>query len=167
MHRLDRETSGLMIIAKDLQSTKYFGKLFKEHLIRKIYIATCQGSPKNKQSEIILSIPDKKDPKKISKTITNYKVYQTKNNLSNIIFSPQTGKTHQIRIVAKHLGCPIVGDTKYNSQKKYNFEKLKLNSHILNFTFNEKEFEFISIMPDHFKDFFKKNDLKKIILKNI
>ena len=166
VHRLDRETSGLMIIAKDLKSTKYFGKLFKERLIRKIYIATCQGSPKNKQSEIILSIPDKKDPKKMSKSITNYKVYQTKNNLSNIIFSPQTGKTHQIRIVAKHLGCPIVGDTKYNSQKNYNFEKLKLNAHMLNFTFNEKEFEFISIIPDHFKDFFKKNELKKIILKN-
>ena len=111
VHRLDRETSGLLIIAKDLNTTKYFGKLFKDHLIRKIYVATCQGSPKNKQSEIILSIPDKNDPKKISKSITNYKVYQTKNNLSNIIFSPQTGKTHQIRIVAKHLGCPIVGDT--------------------------------------------------------
>ena len=88
-------------------------------------------------------------------------------NLSNLIFSPQTGKTHQSRIVAKHLGCAIVGDTKYNVQKKYNFEKLKLNAHFLNFTFNAKEFEFISILPDHFKDFFKKNDLKKIILKNI
>ena len=167
VHRLDRETSGLLIIAKDLNTTKYFGKLFKDHLIRKIYVATCQGSPKNKQSEIILSISDKNDPKKISKSITNYKVYQTKNNLSNIIFSPQTGKTHQIRIVAKYLGCPIVGDTKYNIQNKYNFEKLKLNAHILNFVFNEKEFEFISVIPDHFKKFCKKNELKKINLKNI
>ena len=167
VHRLDRETSGLLIIAKNLQSTKNFGKLFKEHLIRKIYVATCQGSPKNKQSEIILSIPDKNNPKKISKSITSYKVYQTKNNLTNIIFSPQTGKTHQIRIVAKHLGCPIVGDTKYNVQNKYNFEKLKLNAYILNFTFNEKYFEFISTIPDHFKNFFKKNELKKIDFKNM
>ena len=166
VHRLDRETSGLLIIAKDLQATKYFGKLFREHLIVKIYIATCQGSPKNKQSEIILSIPDKNNPKKISKSITNYKVYQTKNNLSNIIFTPRTGKTHQIRIVAKHLGCPIVGDTKYNVQNRYNFEKLKLNAHILNFTYNKKVFEFISEIPDHFSDFFKKNELKKIVLYN-
>ena len=86
--------------------------------------------------------------------------------MSNIIFSPQTGKTHQIRIVAKHLGCPIVGDTKYNIQKKYNFEKLKLNAYFLSFIFNEKEFEFKSVMPDHFVDFFKKNQLKKIDLKN-
>lgn len=167
VHRLDRETSGLLIIAKDLQTTQYFGKLFKDRLIKKTYVATCQGSPKNKQSEIQLSIPDKNDPQKISKSITNYKVYQTKNNLSNIIFSPLTGKTHQIRIVAKHLGCPIVGDTKYNIQSKYNFEKLKLNAHILTFIFNEEEFKFISTIPDHFKIFLKKNDLRDINIKNI
>ena len=162
VHRLDRETSGLLIIAKDLKTTKYFGKLFREHLINKIYIATCQGSPKNRESKINLSISDKKDPYKFSKSITSYKVYQTINNLSNIIFSPKTGKTHQIRIVAKHLGCPIVGDTKYNIQNKYKFEKLKLNAHMINFTFNDKEYKFNSVLPDHFKRFFKKNELKNI-----
>ena len=162
VHRLDRETSGILIIAKNLCATKYFGKLFKNRLIKKIYIATCQGAPKNQESEIQLSISDKKDPTKKSESITFYKVYQTKNNLSNIIFSPKTGKTHQIRIVAKHLGCPIVGDTKYNIQSKYNFEKLKLNAHIINFNFNGNEFEFISELPDHFNKFFKRNELKKI-----
>jgi len=165
VHRLDRETSGLLIIAKDMETTKYFGKLFREQLIKKIYVAICQGSPKNKESEINLSIPDKKDSSKVSKSITSYKVYQTNNNISNVIFSPKTGKTHQIRIVAKHLGCPIVGDSKYNIQNKYNFEKLKLNAHILNFTFNKKDYEFISILPDHFKKFLKKYKFKDI--KNI
>ena len=162
VHRLDRETSGLLIIAKDMKTTKYFGKLFREQLIKKIYVAICQGSPKNKESEINLSIPDKKDSSKVSKSITSYKVYQTNNNISNVIFSPKTGKTHQIRIVAKHLGCPIVGDSKYNIQNKYNFEKLKLNAHILNFTFNKKDYEFISILPDHFIKFLKKYKLKDI-----
>ena len=162
VHRLDRETSGLLIIAKDMETTKYFGKLFREQLIKKIYVAICQGSPKNKESEINLSIPDKKDSSKVSKSITSYKVYQTNNNISNVIFSPKTGKTHQIRIVAKHLGCPIVGDSKYNIQNKYNFEKLKLNAHILNFTFNKKDYEFISILPDHFIKFLKKYKLKDI-----
>ena len=106
VHRLDRETSGLLIIAKNSQTTKYFGKLFKEHLIYKVYIATCQGSPKNSESEINLSIVDKKNQNKKSNSITRYKVFQTNNKLSNIIFLPKTGKTHQIRIVAKHLGCP-------------------------------------------------------------
>ena len=167
VHRLDRETSGILIIAKDLSTTKYFGKLFKNRLIKKIYIATCQGVPKNQQSEIQLLISDKKDPTKKSESITSYKVYQTKNNLSNIIFSPKTGKTHQIRIVAKHLGCPIVGDTKYNIQNKYNFEKLKLNAHIVNFNFNESEFQFKSELPDHFSNFFKRNELKKINLNDV
>ena len=164
VHRLDRETSGLLIIAKNYQYTKLFGKLFKDQLINKIYIATCQGKPKHNESEINLEIADKKDSTKYNKSITGYKVYQTSVNLSNIIFSPKTGKTHQIRIVAKHLGCPIVGDTKYNKQVKYNFEKLKLNAHFLQFNLNDKNYQFTSKLPDHFNKFFKQNSLKKIIV---
>ena len=162
VHRLDRETSGLLIIAKNLQTTKILGKLFKDRLVFKLYIAICEGSPKNNESEINLAITDKKDPSKISNSITRYKVFQTKNSLSNIIFSPKTGKTHQLRIVAKHLGCPIVGDTKYNKQHKYNFEKLKLNAHILRFTINENNYEFIADLSDDFKTFLRKNNFKMI-----
>ena len=165
VHRLDRETSGLLIVAKNYQYTKIFGKLFKDKLIQKTYIATCQGKPKHKESKIELGIIDKKNPDKKSNSVTGYKVYQTLENLSNIIFTPKTGKTHQIRIVAKHLGCPIVGDTKYNRQNKFNFEKLKLNAHILQFNLNNKDFKFISTLPNHFDKFFKKYSLKKIILK--
>lgn len=167
VHRLDRETSGLLIIAKNLKYTKYFGKLFKQHLIKKVYIAICQGHPKNSESEINFSIPDKKDQTKKNNSITQYKVFQTKNNLSNIIFSPKTGKTHQLRIVAKHLGCPIVGDTKYNKQNKYNLEKLKLNAHILRFTIDNQKYEFFSKFPDHLKNFFKKNNLKLLTVKDL
>lgn len=162
VHRLDRETSGLLIIAKNLFSTKHFGKLFKERLINKVYIATCQGKPINNESEINLTIPDKKDKNKSNITITSYKVIENKNKLSNIIFLPKTGKTHQIRIVAKHLGCPIIGDTKYNKDNRYNNEKLKLNACILNFTFNDHEYEFISELPKHFKNFINNNYLKKL-----
>jgi len=162
VHRLDRETSGLLIIAKNLQTTKILGKLFRDHLIFKLYLAVCEGSPKNNESEINLSIADKKDPSKSSNSVTRYKVFQTKKSLSNIIFAPKTGKTHQLRIVAKHLGCPIVGDTKYNKQHKYNFEKLKLNAHVLRFTINENNYEFIADLPDDFKIFLKKNSFKII-----
>ena len=167
VHRLDRETSGLLIIAKDLQTTKYFGKLFKEQMISKIYIATCQGIPKNNESIINLSIKDKKDPTKSSISITGYKVFQSKNNLSNIIFFPKTGKTHQIRIVAKHLGCPIVGDTKYNIQNKYNFEKLKLHAFSIRFLFNDDLFEFTCELHEHAISFYKKNNLNILDSKNI
>ena len=167
VHRLDRETSGLLIIAKDLKATRYFGKLFKDHLIIKIYIAICQGIPKNNESEINLLISDKKDSNKKNNSVTRYKVHQSNNNLSNIVFVPKTGKTHQLRIVAKHLGCPIVGDTKYNSQNKYNFEKLKLNACFLEFMYGNEIYSFTSDFPEHFNNFLQKNSLKKNNLKEL
>ena len=92
---------------------------------------------------------------------------ETKNQLSHIIFRPHTGKTHQLRIVSKHLGCPIIGDSKYNKQDIYNYEKLKLNAHILKFSINNKDYEFISELPIHFKEFMKRNKLKKITISQI
>ena len=76
------------------------------------------------------------------------------------MFAPKTGKTHQIRIVSQHLGCPIVGDTKYNKQNKYNSEKLKLNAHMLQFYMNDNKYEFTSKLPTDFLKFFRNNNLK-------
>ena len=167
VHRLDRETSGLLIISKNYSSTKVFGKLFKERLVEKIYIAICQGNPKNKESLVNLSVKDKKDETRSLDTLTSYKVIETQNKLSNIIFFPKTGRTHQIRIVAKHIGTPIIGDTKYNRQDKYKFEKLKLNAYFLKFIFNENKYEFFSELPNHFNEFLKKNNFKKIDIKKV
>ena len=167
VHRLDRETSGLLIIAKNLQTTKIFGKLFKEQLISKIYFAICQGVPKNKESEVELLIENKKDVRKSSNSLTRYKVCQTNKSLSTLLFAPRTGKTHQIRLVAKHLGAPIVGDTKYNKMIKNNTEILKLNACSLKFEVNNKNYEFSTNLPDHFKKFMQKNQLKTIEKKNI
>ena len=61
VHRLDKETSGLLIIAKNLKITKFFGKLFKEQKIKKIYVAICQGVPKNLNSVVKLRIVNKKN----------------------------------------------------------------------------------------------------------
>ena len=162
VHRLDRETSGLLIIAKNLQSTKIFGKLFKEQLITKKYFAICQGVPQNRESEVNLILQNKSKNNKKSDSITKFKIYQTKKKLTSIIFEPKTGKTHQIRIVAKHLGSPIIGDTKYNKLSNYNFEKLKLNAFLLKFKMKQKEYKFISYLPEHFKTFMSKNNLKII-----
>ena len=167
VHRLDKETSGLLILAKNLLITKLFCKLFKEQKIKKIYVAVCQGIPKNLDSVVKLKIVNKKNPSKSDQSITKYKVLKNKNKLSVILFSPLTGKTHQLRIVSKYLGCPIVGDIKYNKQKKYNLEKLKLNAYFLQFIINNKKYEFKSKLPNHIDKFLAKNKINTVIDNNL
>ena len=105
-----------------MKITKIFGKLFKEKKINKFYLAICQGVPKNLNSEVKLNITSKKNLSNVSQSITRYKVLNNKNKLSLVLFRPLTGKTHQLRIVSKHINCPIIGDNKYNKQQKYNLE---------------------------------------------
>ena len=158
VHRLDKETSGLLLIAKNLNYAKKLSSLFKQKEITKYYIALCEGNPKNNNSQVKLEIKNKK--LKIENTLTNYKLLSKNKSISSILFNPQTGKTHQIRIVSKNLGCPIVGDNKYNFYSKYKKENLMLHAFALRFTINTKKFEFISILPDYFLNLIKKNNLK-------
>ena len=157
VHRLDKETSGLLLIAKNLNYAKKLSSLFKQKEITKFYIALCEGKPKNNHSQVKLEIKNKK--LKIENTITNYKVVNKNKSISSILFNPQTGKTHQLRIVSKNLGCPIVGDNKYNIHSKYKKESLMLHAFALKFSINSKKFEYISKLPDHFLSFVKKNNL--------
>jgi len=169
VHRLDKETSGLLLIAKNLDYAKKLSSLFKQKEIIKFYIALCEGNPKNNYSNVKLKIKNKKN--KLENTLTNYKLLNKNNGISSILFNPQTGKTHQLRIVSKNLGCPIVGDNKYNIYSKYKKENLMLHAFALRFIIDKKKFEFISMLPDYFLNFIKKSNLKlnkdlKIYLNN-
>ncbi len=158
VHRLDKETSGLLIISKNRKSAKVFGNLFKSRLIDKTYLAICEGIPKLKESNVDLDIKNKFN--KIEKTKTSYKLLHYSDGLSLMLFKPLTGKTHQLRIVSKNLSCPIVGDNKYNNQSKYKKEVLKLNAHILEFNINNNKFNFVSDLPNDFKNFIKIKNIK-------
>ena len=158
VHRLDKETTGLLLIAKNLNYAKYFSMLFKNNKINKFYIALCEGVPKNDISQINLQIRNKKQ--KFDDSITNYKLLYKKNRVSQILFNPRTGKTHQLRIVSKNLGCPIIGDKKYNSFSKYKNENLMLHAYSLEFTIENKKYEFVSDLPNHFLTFLKYNKIK-------
>ena len=162
VHRLDKDTTGLLIIAKNLKYAKYFSKLFKENKISKFYIALCEGTPKNNISQINLTIKNKK--LKTENTLTNYKLLNKKNGISEILYNPKTGKTHQLRIVSKKLGCPIIGDLKYNNSSKFKDDNLMLHAYGLKFAINNSKFDFISEIPNHFISFIKKNNF--IITKN-
>ena len=150
-----------------MKITKIFGKLFKEQKIKKIYVAICQGVPKNLNSVVKLRIASKRNVSLTSQSVTKYKVLKNNKKLSIILFRPLTGKTHQLRIVSKHLNCPIIGDMKYSKQKKYNSEELKLNAFFLQFVINNEKFEFKSELPNHFKEFLKKNKIEPLLNRNL
>ena len=152
VHRLDRETSGLLLIAKNLKYTKIFGKLFRLQKIKKIYLALCDGKPKLKESYVDLAIKDR-DMNNSVQTKTYYKIISYNNKTSLIQFEPKTGKKHQLRIVAKNLGCPIVGDNNYNLNQSNKQENLKLNAHKLEFNIENIVFNYKSKLPKDFTDY--------------
>ena len=158
VHRLDKDTSGLLIIAKNYKSAKIFGKLFRNREINKIYIAICQGVPKNFNSIVKLKI-NNKNSKKSLQTITKYKVLNKSNKISLLLFKPLTGKMHQLRIVSKYLNCPIIGDTKYGNNKNFPKEPLMLNAFYLHFTFKNYQYAFRSTLPKNIIKFMKRINL--------
>jgi len=158
VHRLDRETSGLLLIAKNLKYTKIFGKLFRLQKIKKIYLALCEGKPKLKESYVDLAIKDKGMNSGVQ-TKTYYKVISYNKKTSLIQFEPKTGKKHQLRIVAKNLGCPIVGDKKYNLNQSNKKENLKLNAHKLEFDIENIVFNYKSKLPKDFTDYVKNKQI--------
>ena len=149
-----------MIVAKKYKSTKFFGRLFNKQDIEKIYLAICQGVPKNLSSIVKLKINKKNNTSSNMQTITKYKVIANSGKISLILFKPLTGKTHQLRIVSKYLNCPIIGDTKYNKKNIYTEEKLKLNASYLKLNTDNAEYEFKAPIPFHFINFMKKKGLR-------
>ena len=159
VHRLDKETSGLMIIAKNLQYTRFFGKLFKSQKLKKTYLAICDGMPKLKESYVDLNI-NSNTTEKIIKTKTFYKILSYNDKTSLIKFEPKTGKKHQLRLVAKNLGCPIVGDSKYNLSQNKQREHLKLNAFMLEFNIEDNEFKITSALPKDFTNYLKLKNIE-------
>ncbi|NRA74005.1 MAG: RluA family pseudouridine synthase [Rickettsiales bacterium] len=115
VHRLDKHTTGLLILARTKQIAILLTKYFKNNSIEKKYLAVTIGTPKNKTG-IIESQITKLGKQDFKNAITHYKITKSNPNtkMSLIEFKPVTGRTHQIRIhAAKDLQCPIISDTKY------------------------------------------------------
>ena len=121
VHRLDRDTSGIIAVAKKPETKGFLQKQFQERHAHKIYYAIVEGEPK--QSHAIISVPLTRNLKYPTtfipdpdgrEAITEYKVLESKNGLSLIELKPKTGRTHQLRIHMNYIGCPILGDKVYN-----------------------------------------------------
>lgn len=119
-HRLDRDTSGVMILAKNEEVQKLLKKQFQNRTVHKTYYAVVEGRPKLDEARLDLPIiRNKKRPTTFlvdangREAETYYKVIKSKDKRSLVELQPVTGRTHQLRVHMKYLGCPIVGDSVY------------------------------------------------------
>ncbi|MEO0279092.1 MAG: RluA family pseudouridine synthase, partial [candidate division WOR-3 bacterium] len=120
VHRLDKETSGLMVIAKEESCHRALTEMFKERIVKKVYIAIATGNPSLREG--IIEKPIGRHPidrKKMAITekgryaLTAFKIVKEKSPYYLVLAKPVTGRTHQIRVHLKSIGIPLLGDPIY------------------------------------------------------
>ena len=134
VHRLDKDTSGLVIIAKNDRSHTVLSDMFKNKEVKKTYLAIVKGKVINNIGRIETNIArDNKDRKKMAViendnigkvAITNYKVIDSNDKYSLLEVNIETGRTHQIRVHMKYIGHPILGDSVYGKSDKKNTRQM-------------------------------------------
>ena len=187
VHRLDKDTSGLIIFAKNETSHKYFSRLFEERKVEKYYLGIVHGSPAAKTGEIDAPIAEhgvNKGMMTVNRngkpSLTSYEVLDAHSAYSLVSFQLHTGRTHQIRVHSKNIGHPLACDPLYGDgkplllssiKKKFKLSKhddeerpmisrLALHSYKLAFTDEHNErIELTAEMPKEFRAFM--HQLKK------
>lgn len=167
VHRIDKDTSGLLIVAKNDKAHMGLAEQIKEHSFTREYNAVICGRLKNQEGTVNAPIGrNPKDRKKMCVTmqnsknaVTHYKVIEEYNGYSHISLKLETGRTHQIRVHMAHLGHPVAGDLFYGHDKK----SAELNGqclHAIKIGFvhpiKNEYMEFSSDLPDYFKSFIDK-----------
>ena len=146
VHRLDKVTSGLLILALNAESAAEFFRLFSEHHIQKTYLALSNQKPKKKQGLIVGDMQKARNgawklcQSKENPAITRFESVSCEPNLRLFILKPQTGKTHQLRVAMKSLGSPILGDSLYGKNTE-NIDRTYLHAARLQFEFKGQAFD--------------------------
>ena len=169
VHRLDKETSGIIITAKNRDVEEYLGQQFRQKTLRKEYILIVKGRPPavagDIRTQIIRDPKDRKRFKAVENTSegkyarTLYHCISSYGNYTLVRVRLKTGRTHQIRVHMKYLGCPIVGDPVYNKVDPiFPDATLMLHSKLLQITFpgEDKPRTFITQTPKRFLEMEKK-----------
>ncbi len=168
VHRLDKNTSGLMLVAKNDFAHVALAKQIKDKTCSRKYLALCEGVF-TKDSDTITTYIErsKNDRKKMAVSnkgkiaISEYRVVERFTNATLVEFSLKTGRTHQIRVHCKMLGHSIIGDSEYGKADK-NLKGQLLHSYYISFIHprSNKRMEFEIALPQYFKNYMQK--LKKI-----
>ena len=159
VHRLDRDTSGLLIIAKNPESAAHLQRQFAERTAKKTYIAITDGKPKLNAAKIDLPIgrnPSAPSTFRIDPNgkpaQTTYRVLAENDTQSLVELKPTTGRTHQLRVHLAHLNAPILGDRVYGKSSDC---RMMLHAQKLEITLPSGERKvFETAIPDEFKRFF-------------
>ena len=158
VHRLDKDTSGVFIMAKNRETAQLLTSLFRLRKVHKTYLAVCHGELEKVSGEWNNDLIRYDNGKKIiEKAKTIFKVID-KNSLSTLVeMKPITGRKHQLRKQLFEIGHSIFGDNKYrsiNSDKGLN-KNLMLHSYQIRFMINEKKYTYKALLPEYFKKILK------------
>lgn len=157
VHRLDKNTSGLLVVSRNNYSHEILSDLFKNRLIKKTYRAVVKGHP---ESEGTIEFPISRDPFYRTKmshnyssgrpAVTRYKVLEYFADSALLELYPLTGRTHQIRVHCAAIGHPLVGDSLYGTSSKL-IKRHALHASALEFFFQGEQFSFNQELPLDFK----------------
>ncbi len=165
VHRIDKDTSGIIIIAKNDKAHINISNQIKEHKTKKTYLALVRGIVKENEATIDMPIGrSQKDRKKMAvvktgkNAITHFKVLKRYKENTLLEVNIETGRTHQIRVHLSEIGYPIVGDYTYsNGKNKFGVEGQMLHAYKIKFKHptTEKEVEFTAELPEYFSNIIK------------
>ena len=162
VHRLDKDTSGVFIIAKNRETAQLLTSLFRLRKIHKTYLAICHGELEKNSGEFDDNLIRYDNGKKIiEKAKTIFKVIDKNSEASLLELKPITGRKHQLRKQLYNIGHSIYGDEKY---KQFNLKglnkKLMLHSYQIRFLINNQKHTYKALVPDYFKNLLKSKRLK-------
>ena len=163
VHRIDKETSGVLIVAKNRKFAQLFTSLFRIRKIHKTYLGIVLGEFDEKKGTFIDDLFHYEDEKKVkTKAITHFTLINSNNNYSLLKLNPETGRKHQLRKQLLMHGFPVLGDSKYrisknNPSKK---DKLMLHAYKINFSIDGTKYNYSAEPPSAFKKVLREKYLK-------
>ena len=167
VHRLDKDTSGVFIMAKNRETAQLLTSLFRLRKVHKTYLAICNGELEKNSGEWIDELIRYDNGKKIiEKAKTIFNVLDKNSNSSLVEMKPITGRKHQLRKQLFNIGHSIYGDKKYRSttSTKGINKELMLHSYQIRFMIDKKKYTYKALSPDYFKNLLK---VKRLSFSNL